>query len=87
MPERPPIIAIGTIVAERTPDRLYEIAMANGHCALAVVPKAGPRCTGPWRERQARVDFSPYDMSRCRIRERLPASDPVADPPASSFPK
>lgn len=71
MPERPAILGTGTVIAERTPDRLYEVEMPNGHRALGVVPKLGPRCSGDWRQRKVRLAFSPYDMSRCRIAEWL----------------
>ncbi len=67
MPERPSIIAIGTPVAERSRDRLYDIEMANGHRVVGVVAKLGPRCSGDWDQQQVKVAFSPFDMSRCRI--------------------
>ena len=67
MPERPSIIALGTPIAERTKDRLYDIEMANGHRVVGVVPKLGPRCDGDWNDQQVQVAFSPFDMSRCRI--------------------
>ena len=76
MPERPPILGIGIVRAERIVDRLYEIEMPNGYRAMGVVPKAGPRCKGPGIDRRVRVAFSPYDMSRCRIAEWLEA-DPA----------
>lgn len=71
MPERPSILGVGTVIAERTADRLYDIEMANGHRAMGVVPKAGSRCTGKWQGRRVKVAFSPFDMSRCRIAEWL----------------
>jgi len=74
MPERPSIIAVGTTVAERSRDRLYDIEMANGHQVVGVVSKLGPHCDGGWYGTQVRVAFSPFDMSRCRIIEWLAPS-------------
>jgi hypothetical protein len=69
MPERPPILARGVIRHERRADMLYEIEMPNGHRALAVVPKEGPR---PPEGAQPvgmtiTVAFSPFEMNRSRI--------------------
>ena len=76
MSERPAIPGTGTIVEEREPGRLYEIAMPNGYRALAVVQRGGPAPPpGDLPENcQVEVRFSPYDMSRSRIvRWLLPA--------------
>jgi hypothetical protein len=71
MPARPPILSIGTVSAERLPNRLYLITMKNGHRAFGVIPRTGPRCESAWQQRQVRVAYSPFDMSRCRIVEWL----------------
>jgi len=69
--ERPPIIGTGTVVEERDPGRLYRVEMPNGHVAFAVIPRGGaqPPSGGETRGCRARVGFSPYDMSRCKIEE------------------
>ena len=70
MPERPPIVARGTICAEFAPDRLYQVEMKNGHRAHAVVRKEGPRA--PANDAigsTVTLSFSPFDMSRCQILE------------------
>ena len=69
MPERPPIRARGTIRAARIEGRLYQIEMENGYRALAVVTRHGPPLPpeGERIGRSASVEFSPYDMSRCKI--------------------
>ena len=69
MSERPPIEAIGHIVEEREPGRLYRVQMANGYRAFAVVERKGPRL--PEGEdplgREVALHFSPFDMSKCRL--------------------
>jgi len=68
--ERPPILGTGTIVEERDRGRLYRVEMKNGHVAFAVVPLDGPP-PPPGDEvlgHAVEVGFSPYDMSRCKIR-------------------
>jgi translation initiation factor IF-1 len=78
MPERPSIIGIATVAAERIADRLYEVELPNGHRAMGVIPKLGPFSGSDWQNRKVRVAFSPYDMSRCRIMAWL---DDDASPP------
>ncbi|MDF1850809.1 MAG: hypothetical protein P1U85_08250 [Verrucomicrobiales bacterium] len=67
MPERPPIRATGRITRIHEPARLYEVEMENGYRAYAILEKKGPRPVGEEIDRQVLVDFSPFDMSRCRI--------------------
>ena len=67
MPERPPIRATGRITRVHEPDRLYEVEMENGYRAYAILEKKGPRPHGEEIDTQVLVDFSPFDMSRCRI--------------------
>lgn len=67
--ERPPIVACGVIRRVHTAGRLYEVEMANGHRAIAVVPKEGP-FPGDGGDRigcGVTTAFSPFDMSQCRI--------------------
>lgn len=74
MSERPPIEAVGRIVEEREPARLYRVEMANGYRAFAVVERKGPRL--PEGEdplgREVALHFSPFDMSKCRLVGWLP---------------
>lgn len=65
--ERPPIVARGKIESVREEGRLYDIRMANGYLAIAVVPKDGPRQNDIAPGARAEVAFSPYDMSRCKV--------------------
>ncbi len=69
MAERPPIEAIGRIVQVHEADRLYEVEMANGYRAYAIVERKGPRL--PAGEdalgRDVTLHFSPFDMSKCRL--------------------
>lgn len=75
MSERPPIIGIGTIVRIREPGRLFDVRMANGYIAVAVLPKDAPRAPEPCDGVTVEVAFSPYDMSRCKIRCWDPEQD------------
>ena len=78
MAERPPIQAIGRVVQVHEAARLYEVEMANGYRAYAIVERKGPRLpeeTDPLAC-EAIVHFSPFDMSKCRI--------VACRPPASS---
>lgn len=69
MAERPPIEATGRIVQVHEADRLYEVEMANGYRAYAVVERKGPRL--PEDEdalgKEVTLHFSPFDMSKCRL--------------------
>jgi len=73
MPERPPIQGNGTITLVYEPQRLYQVKMANGYHAYAVVPKAGPLPPEKYSDdvdligEKVVVEFKPYDMSRCKI--------------------
>ena len=73
MPERPPIIGKGIIRSVYEAGRLYQVEMANGYRAYAVVPKAGPQppeeCIAEADGAEVVVEFKPYDMSRCKITE------------------
>jgi len=67
--ERPPIQAVGRITRIHEADRLFEVEMANGYRAYAILERKAPRPpegAGPVG-RRVRVDFSPFDMSRCKI--------------------
>lgn len=69
MAERPPIEAIGRVVQVHEADRLYEVEMANGFRAYAIVEHKGPR--PPLGEeslgKEVTLHFSPFDMSKCRL--------------------
>ncbi len=69
MTERPANPGRGRVVTECTPDRLYEVEMPNGYRAMAVIPREGPRLDAgePAVGREVDLEFSPYDMSRCRV--------------------
>lgn len=70
MAERPPIRAQGRITQMHDEDRLFEVEMANGYRAYAIVERKGPRLeSGDPVGKSVIVDFSPYDMSRCRVVE------------------
>lgn len=80
MPERPPIQAVGRVVAVLEPDRLYRVEMANGYRAYAVIERKGPRPPAGADPLgfEVALEFSPYDMSRCHLAAWL-----AAPPPAS----
>ena len=70
MAERPPIRAQGRITETLEAARLFEVEMPNGYRAYAILEKKGP--PPPSEDPSGTtgtVDFSPYDMSRCRIVE------------------
>ena len=67
MAERPPIVSRGTIQRVREEGRLFDVRMANGYIAIAVVPKGGPVCPEKVLGVSVEVAFSPYDMSRCKV--------------------
>jgi len=71
MSERPPITGTGTIVEIHEPGRLYQIEMKNGHRSYAVIQKGGPLFPEEKSEEgaQAVVEYSSYDMTRCKIVE------------------
>jgi hypothetical protein len=70
MTERPPIFARGRITAVHDADRLYEVEMANGYRAYAIVERKGSKPEpGDPVGRDVEVHFSPYDMSRCKVVE------------------
>jgi len=76
MSERPPITGIGTIVEIHESGRLYQVEMQNGHRAYAVIPKNGdlPPDGESAEGMRAKVEYSPYDMTRCKIVEWMIAS-------------
>ncbi|NNE93093.1 MAG: hypothetical protein HKN23_15730 [Verrucomicrobiales bacterium] len=74
--ERPPITAAGRICSVEKSRHVYRVRMENGYEAYAVVRKAGPHppeeiddesLVSSWH--QVTVEFSPFDMSRCKIAE------------------
>ena len=68
MSERPLISGQGRIVTVRESSRLYEVEMHNGYRAMAVVPRdASTPDEDEAIGQSVAVEFSPYDMSRCRI--------------------
>jgi len=69
MSERPPIRARGRVTRAHEPGRLYEVEMANGYRAYGIVEKKGPRPVGEPVGSEVIVDFSPFDMSRCKVVE------------------
>lgn len=83
MPERPPIRALGRITQVHESGRLYEVEMENGYHAYAVLERKGPRPEGEETGREVLVDFSPFDMSRCRVVSWDPKT-PAAETTASS---
>jgi translation initiation factor IF-1 len=70
MAERPPIRTKGRITRTHQKNRLYEVEMANGYRAYAIIEKKGPACSmeDPTGQ-EVVVDFSPYDMSKCKVVE------------------
>ncbi|MDF1860077.1 MAG: hypothetical protein P1U87_07670 [Verrucomicrobiales bacterium] len=70
MAERPPIRAKGRIIRTHQKNRLYEVEMANGYRAYAIIEKKGPAYSSedPTGQKVI-VNFSPYDMSRCKVVE------------------
>ena len=67
MMERPPIRASGRITAIREEGRLYEVEMPNGYRAFAILERKGPPPPGDVLGREVSVNFSPFDMSRCKV--------------------
>jgi len=78
MAERPSILATGRIVREHRPDHLYEVEMPNGYRAYAIRERNGPKASDNGISSAVgatvKVDYSPFDMSRCKIAAWLPAS-------------
>ena len=71
MSERLPIRARGRVTAVHKEDQLFEITMANGYRSYGVLERKGPR---PPREVAPTdcdvvTEYSPFDMSRCKIVE------------------
>ena len=71
MSQRPPIEGTGTIQEVRETGRLYDVVMANGYVAIAVIPRDGPQSPEEEVGARVRVAFSPYDMSRSKVIEWL----------------
>lgn len=71
MPERPPIQAVGRIVRVLEEGRLYTVEMANGYRTYAVLQRKGPQVPPDVEPTDCEVvaNFTPYDMSRCKIAE------------------
>lgn len=74
MPERPPIQSVGRIVKVLEEGRLYEVEMANGYRAYAILERKGPPVPPEVEPTGCEIlaNFSPYDMSRCKIAEWRP---------------
>lgn len=74
MPERPPIQAVGRIVRVLEEDRLYTVEMANGYRAYAIRERKGPTVPAGVDATECEIlaNFSPYEMSRCKIAEWRP---------------
>lgn len=73
MSERPGIFSTGHICATRIPRRAYDVRMKNGHIAVAVIQKKGPHppeaiTEEELLETEIEVEFTPCDMSRCKVR-------------------
>ncbi len=66
--ERPNLPAVGKIIHIREEGRLFDIEMANGYIAIAVLPKEGPSCPDEPIGLDVDVEFSPFDMSRSKIK-------------------
>ncbi len=67
--ERPPVIGHGIIRTEEKSGHVFQVEMKNGHRAYAVLEKKGPALPdGDVLGATVEVEFSPYDMSRCKIR-------------------
>jgi len=71
MPERPALTAQGIIRQIREPQRLFEVEMPNGYQTLAVIPQNGPQAPSSPEGRTVELEFSPYNMSQCKIRRWL----------------
>ncbi len=69
MSERPAITANGVIRKIRETSRLFEIEMDNGYHALAVLHHNDPEAPLSPIGKDVTVTFSPYDMTRCKIRD------------------
>lgn len=67
MAERPTISGRGEIVHEREEGRLFDVKMANGYVAIAVLAKDGPPYPGNVVGKSVEVTFSPYDMTRSKV--------------------
>jgi hypothetical protein len=69
MAERSPIEAVGRIVEVHETGHLYQVEMANGYRAYAIVERKGPSLPEGADAMSCRavVHFSPFDMSKCRI--------------------
>ncbi len=66
--ERPPVVGQGIILTEEKRGHVFQIRMKNGHRAYAVLEKKGPSLPdGDLSGATVEVEFSPYDMSRCKI--------------------
>ncbi len=65
--QRPQIKGVGEVIEVLDSGRLYRVKMKNEHVAYAVVPKDGPVSDTDNPGAKVEVEFSPYDMSRCKI--------------------
>lgn len=70
MTERPPIRTQGRITAVHQENRLYEVEMKNGYRTYAILERKGPhQPDGDPVGQTVIVDFSPFDMSKCKLIE------------------
>ena len=78
MSERPPIRAVGRITKVYKEGHLFEVTMSSGYTAYAILERKGPcppKKVAPV-ECEVVTEYSPFDMSRCKIVEwQVPVAD------------
>lgn len=78
MSERLPIRARGRVTAVYKEEQLFEVTMANGYRSYGVLERKGPRppCEVAATDCDVIAEYSPFDMSRCKIVEwQVPVAD------------
>ena len=78
MSERPPIRAVGRITKVYKEGHLFEVTMSSGYTAYAILERKGPRPPKEVAPVECEVvtEYSPFDMSRCKIVEwQVPVAD------------
>ena len=78
MSERHPIRAVGRITKVYKEGHLFEVTMSSGYTAYAILERKGPcppKEVAPV-ECEVVTEYSPFDMSRCKIVEwQVPVAD------------
>lgn len=69
MGNRPDIVDWGQVRSTVDAGRLYKVVMANGHEVYGIVERKGPQPPADCDAVACRVqvEFSPYDMGKCKI--------------------